>query len=507
MGRFWKSVGSLFLCLVLLLMFPTQANADVNVRITKGVIKFVTVDPEATTGIRYVTTGWIIQGVPKCTDSNKTHCNPNTGKYGMIQSNKMVETGRTVSDGVVTTSFEVGVADVMAALQEAGLSNIKAGDPIYLNSIFQVSIDGTLKPTHYYTLDEIKNAEPWADTSAFKQYYDILAQWDPPSIPIVKGFIDAPDQVDGTVTEVPATYSFQAQVTSSDNKLAKYQIVKTEHCDFVNAGDKSGALSGTEDGFSDLPIKIHIGTNQNVKCSITIEVTDINKTPAENTAQKAVIKNTPPPTPQDAGASDLDPNSSGKIGADPYPTEAFNVVQGIPTHEKLYTQAGGKRYLYDYHYQQKTGQKPYQITVKKTYNLTWQEPQDSTDEAGNPITTWINKSDTQVVTQNYTIMRNYSYWIVDKLQIYGIDHAVMFNYALPNGKATMTPQNYSAPSVSATHSDAESAHLTDPTYNKVLDLGSQDVPGGQGSKPSVPTEDWLADADRSVGKIKVKNDR
>ncbi|MBL0386948.1 hypothetical protein JJB07_09805 [Tumebacillus sp. ITR2] len=386
------------------------------------------------------------------------------------------------------------------------MTDLQVGDTIYINAIFQVSIDGDLKPKEYYTLDQIKEAENWYDKSDFPQYYDIQAQWDPPVGPTVTALISGPSQVDDTVTDVDATYAFSAQ-TTSDYDLSKYQVINTQNCSFVNSGDKSGVLHGKDDGRSKIPIKIHIGNDPNVKCLITIKVWDVNNLTAQTDAAHSIIKYSKPPAPQDAGESDLDPNSQGKIGADPYPTEKFNVVQGIPTHESLYTQAGGKRYLYDYHYQQTTGFKEYPITVTKTYNLTWLEAKSTTDADGNTVTKFVSQSKSRTVTKPYQIKRNYSYWVVDKMQIYSIDHADMLNYALPNGKVMMTPQNYTAPTVNVMHSDALTAHISDPTYKANLILATETVSGGQGVEPSLPTEDWLADADSEVGKIKVKNDK
>ncbi|KEO80831.1 hypothetical protein EL26_24175, partial [Tumebacillus flagellatus] len=434
----------------------------------------------------------------------------------MIHTGKMVEVSHKDSaDGqYVTTNFVVPVDAVNDALKQAHMEDIQAGDTIYLNSIFQVSINGVLQGTEYTNLDAIRNAKmpggstiPWPNPEDFLQYYDIKAQWDPPVGPTVTAKIQGPSQVDGTVTSVDATFSFVAQTTSTEQDLAKYEIINTQGCSFVNASDKSGALSGKEKGRTGIPIKIDIGNNPNVKCTITIEVWDTIGQHAQTSPDHSVIKYSAPPAPQNAGDTDLDPNSNGKIGADPYPNDLFNVVQGIPTHEKLYTQAGGKRYLYDYHYQQVTGSKSYTVIVSKTFNLSWKEPKTETDADGNTTITYEDKTESRLVEKTYQIKRNYSYWTVDKLSIYSIDHAEMFNYALPNGKATMIPQNYTAPSVSATNYGSLDAHITDPDYQESMTLPDENVPGGPGAKPSVPSEDWLADADRSVGKIKVKNDR
>nr|WP_236588282.1 DUF5704 domain-containing protein [Tumebacillus amylolyticus] len=330
----------------------------------------------------------------------------------------------------------------------------------------------------------------------------------PKSTVSVTGIIDGPTEADSKATEVDGTFSFDAISKGAD--LSKYEITNTVNCYFVKTSDKNGPLSGKSDGRGGLPIKIQLSGAASTKASITIKAYDVNNGTDQTTAEHTVVLFNAPAPAESGGGRDVDPNSTGKIGADPVPggtTDKFNVTQGIPTHETLYTQAGGKRYLYDYHYQQVSKTKDYPITVQKTFHLTWEEEVETgTDPDGNPITEWQPREDTQVISQPYTIKRNYSYWMVDSLNVFKMSYATMDNYALP-GTVTMYPQTYNAPSVVADHHADEAWHLTEPKYpNPYMIPDVEEVSGGQNGKPNPPTEDWRGDAEKQILKIKVRND-
>lgn len=203
----------------------------------------------------------------------------------------------------------------------------------------------------------------------------------------------------------------------------------------------------------------------------------------------------------------MTPNVSGKIRADQRGSERFDVLQGIPTSESLYANVLAKEYLYKNKFVQWTGKCYYEVQVTKTYELTWKEKKETgTDpKTGKPIYEDVEMSDSEKVTKEYKIERPFYYWTVDNLEVYGLDNAVMENYALPSESVMLFPNGYTPPSVSVDHDGAMSSHIEQAEYEKTLDLGSETVPGTT-QKPSVPNEDFKADAEKVVGKVKVKND-
>ncbi|WP_249529648.1 DUF5704 domain-containing protein [Paenibacillus brevis] len=325
-----------------------------------------------------------------------------------------------------------------------------------------------------------------------------------PSPVTVTSRIDAPGQAASTETAVTGDFTFEAK---SPSQLASYRITSIENAQLVNANHQTGTLSGTTASKS-LPIRIPLGSSDQVTVKITVVVTDKDNQTGDSTADHTVLINRggePPQTGSEQQREDMDASASAVIKADARGAERFDVSKGIPTSESLYVNASAKAYLYRNQFTEIKGTKTYPITVSRTYSLSWTEyvpgPPDS---EGNPTTVPVSRSDTQTVTQNYTVERKYSYWLIDRLEVYGLQRAEVANYALPGGKVTLQPSGYTAPTVSASHEASVSSHVTDPVYRNVT-LPGQSLNGGS-SRPSVPTENWKSEAEQAVGKIKVRND-
>jgi hypothetical protein len=206
-----------------------------------------------------------------------------------------------------------------------------------------------------------------------------------------------------------------------------------------------------------------------------------------------------PQVSDEMSGTDLSPEPRAVIQADTRGAEQFDVLDGIPTSESLYVNAWTKKYLYSYQYTQIKGQKVYNITFRKTY--TWNVVQ--YDENGNVIgSTPGSYEDVQTVP----VIREYSYWLLSKLEVYGIDRAEVENYALPNEKVTLTPQDgYRAPVVQSRHDEAEEAHLIEPKPPEEVVLPSENY-GDVSSPPSISPGDYTGQAEDLVKEIRVKND-
>uniref|UniRef100_UPI000471E6A2 DUF5704 domain-containing protein n=1 Tax=Paenibacillus polymyxa TaxID=1406 RepID=UPI000471E6A2 len=132
--------------------------------------------------------------------------------------------------------------------------------------------------------------------------------------------------------------------------------------------------------------------------------------------------------------AELDPTVSAVIKADQRGRERFDVSKGIPTSESLYGHVQAKRYLFQHKFVNMTGQCTYTVNVKREYRLTWRPKKKS------------RRSETVKRTYTYQIVRPYSYWTIDNLEVYGIKEATLRNYALPNEAITLRPQSYTPPS-------------------------------------------------------------
>ncbi len=164
--------------------------------------------------------------------------------------------------------------------------------------------------------------------------------------------------------------------------------------------------------------------------------------------------------------AELDPVVSAVIKADQRGRERFDVSKGIPTSESLYGHVQAKRYLFQHKFVNMTGQCTYTVNVKREYRLTWRPKKKS------------RRNETVKRTYTYQIVRPYSYWKIDNLEVYGIREATLRNYALPNEAITLRPQSYTPPSYIA----ATQGNFYPPPAPGTVDAGSRSKNGGS-SKP------------------------
>lgn len=226
--------------------------------------------------------------------------------------------------------------------------------------------------------------------------------------------------------------------------------------------------------------------------SVTVNNCDTPPPPPPTGSCKVTIE-----TPTIAFKKELDaakPSTAGSISAE----ENFDVSHGIPVTEQLKTQASSERYIFKQRFQNKTGNVILKVDVAKTYNLKWTE--EKKDSSG--VVTTEDKTEEKQVKKTVTLKRPYSYWDIGKLQFYKLNDMDLFNYALVEQVSTLAFEE---------DIDAEAAnepdyklHVTAPECD-LIDLGKKEIDGGK-SKPAVPDEDFMKEADKKIGKAKVKND-
>ncbi|WP_105619067.1 DUF5704 domain-containing protein [Vallitalea okinawensis] len=214
--------------------------------------------------------------------------------------------------------------------------------------------------------------------------------------------------------------------------------------------------------------------------------------------------------------------TTGIIQADDRGLEQFDTTQAIPSSEDIYVNTFGDEYICEYQFIQRSGTKSYDITVKRTYDLSWSEtrtrsvtdyhikPCEDSDDDGvkdtcpghkDTETYTVNLSDTQTVSKTYTVTRNYSYYEIDYLSLYGLLQSDVSNEVLPDGQITLLPENYQPPSVDTWHSNDINDHIIEPIVSE-LTLSRITY---NGSSP--PNENWSTKAEDYVGEIQVRNDR
>jgi hypothetical protein len=234
---------------------------------------------------------------------------------------------------------------------------------------------------------------------------------------------------------------------------------------------------------------------------------------------------------------------TGVLKAEDRGNEKFDVALGIPATEELYAQVKAEEYLHELACRAVTGTKTETFSVKKTYYKTWQDPDYYVDcpncdngraaDAEEPegwsecpepgchggqvevSGSWhVNVPET--VTQEYTVSRNYMYWVIDRFALYELEGAGINNDVLEGGGVDIDidPGSYIGPEiVEFIHSDNPLDHIIiDPfeealTYDasegkKVLWLPSEAYYGSD-----VPNSVNLsAQVNAAIGQFKVRND-
>jgi len=163
-----KRFLGVFLFIILILPFlPVQrAKAATDVfMLQNGNFYFVTTDTAATTNITWETIGFTVR-------RDESDGNPfKDNKYAtfMLKSGQKEE--KDIGGGKKEVTFYLTKKQVNTALSGTDLKTIKDNDELYLNAIIKVH-NGTNGAGPYYTLDGIKNAEAWRDTSDFDDRFD-----------------------------------------------------------------------------------------------------------------------------------------------------------------------------------------------------------------------------------------------------------------------------------------------------------------------------------------------
>ena len=253
---------------------------------------------------------------------------------------------------------------------------------------------------------------------------------------------------------------------------------------------------------------------------------------------------------------EIEIDGRGVLAADARGSEKFDVLRGIPGTESLYANITDvPAYLADVEYRPVSDKVEYTVEVRRTYNLRWQVDnghyRNIRDENGfivrqEWIPNWVTRTDSQTITRTYTVEREYLYYLIDHLEVYGLENAVIRNGCLPNGSITLTPRGYAPPIVEIDRNnsnyftnastrksalpdgatmrlrpDGQSSNVTvnknssrdyviDPGYTIVIELSDVSLNGGRGGRPSTPyisQNEWRGIAEGAIWYVRVRNDK
>ena len=208
---------------------------------------------------------------------------------------------------------------------------------------------------------------------------------------------------------------------------------------------------------------------------------------------------TPEPEEGDSmSATATGPVASIIVNSDIRDNEEFDVSAGIPTTSSMYANGFTSKYLMDYSFQNVVGQYQYVITVSRDYRLVNYKTVYEEDEDGVLVPTIVRQESYRTVSRNYTVTRPYSYWKVERLNVYVPSKMLVENTALPGGAVTLPAVALQNPRIVLS---VPSSNVIEPSHRNVT-LTTKTLY----DTSYVPYEDWHEYAESAVGKVRVVND-
>lgn len=470
-----------------------------------GNLHYDTVDKEATSGTHYYTVGW---------NMCKDEILGTKGIYATIPMTDQEAHKDTPKKGEVTTNFTTGYQTIIQLGEHANynwMHNLETnGGDVWLNGCLVVleynskgekiwqsgdillSTDGrggaigvTQQGAVYTSLSGIRNSAEredgtsikWAQPDGLETHFNIKATFMPQNSKagiekvIVNNYLDE----GGKITPI-----LQWNYTDSLKLNQKVQFKHKNTTGFTFAGNNNGTSN-----------------IQNLDNLTSGDVTVTN-----NGSTDTYYINYYYTKPEETWHESNDNIFYGEIAADDRYNNKFDVLQGIPTSEKMYVNLFTNNYIYDVKLKYVTGVKNYTVTVKRKYV--------SPDGKEN------------TVLKDYAITRSYGYWEIQNFDALALHGAVVKNDALQGNSVTLTPNGYNNPNVNMSHSDSVDDHVSAPsnmpTYCKywigkdasgeniykegyLVDAGSENVD----SLSNTDTLD-LSSYVNNIGHLQVSND-
>lgn len=459
---------------ILLLTSVKKAEAanSSDTKSQKGMIIFTTTDTKANSGIRWKTIGFTVTRDKCLSGTSYNGGYPTKMKHGTIWLDNKNKREIDLGNGKVEVTFIIPKETVSKALINSGMKDIGDNEILYLHGIFQVTHNGKDFGTKKYDLPSIIGAEPWADIKDFKDHFDIKIVYAGDVEPIYIEYRTKAGQIISTATLSESQWvKSGAKVNVNLDKYAKfndktYTICQSFYMYMNEKSKKLGIKSLEGNDYGSIQKRSVI---QNLK---GVKFVAVMSPPAERVKAGEVT-------------GDLaEPDLKGEIGAE----EVFDVEQGIPSGESVYVNILGSQYLTKYSFIQKNGTKIYPLTIKKKYNLIWE------DDSGE-----IQK-DYKTITETISVEREYSYWEIKELNIYTIESGEIRNSSLPYGKINLISKTLDIPAILYNHSASITSHITDPVYSETIFLNQTIY------QKNIPLENFQSIAEASVGQIKVNND-
>ena len=485
-----KFIYKVFVCVFILLAFTgnmriTKAATTTAVEFKSGMILFKTIDTAASSPITWETAGFTITRM-KCIKGPEANGGyPDKMDHAEIILKDGWKQEKLAGGGKKEVIFTIPKDAVDKALINGGFDGIKPNDTLYLHGIFQVMHGGKRYGTRIFSLPDIMSAERWRNPNDFQDRFDIpviyqSAVKEPVSVEyrtlsgaIIEKRLLARSQWAGLGEEI--AYSFEDE---KSYRGKTYELNKS-FIRYYSTGRPVGSTGySPAAGYSKTRIQNRLIKQKNGGVEFVAIMKMKDMPPDINSSQiKGVL---------------YEPDPYGIIGAMDRGREKYDITKGIPSSEELYVNVVTGQYLLGYRFRKVTGRKTYPVTVRRTYILKWKEQN-------------RDRQETKTINTMIPVDRSYEYWLIDNIDFFQIDKAVIQNYGLPDGEITIYPENYTVPPIIYEHTEREEEHIREPKFPNQVILTPQ-VINSVNKKPDIPEVNYSVYAESKIGKIQVRND-
>lgn len=447
-----KKLFCFFLLFCACFLFPFSVKAgdlDNKPKVTmiNGDVVWTTEDKKATAPITWRTEGYTVKNYKVLTSKASSK-----GEYGAPRAKKPYggfvnkqEYSHIVGEdsGIYTVRWTIPKDVVKAQCKNAGVSAKtleEEGGYLYLNGFFRTYHYGKVFSNYIYDLNTITHAASWESPDDFKDHFDIPVKFDSEPQPVKITFRELSDyKMYDLKTRDCNDKKALSYFVPKDSTISLATLFPENQTSKINVGKKLWAyrvhLENIETGKTIRNSKIVLKNNPlTAHAAYAKELNDFRNSKWEVpygglrvvVGYRSWKETLPPPlkpdepntkTMSDDFTDPQPPNNKleGVIKADKKGNELFDVEDGIPTTEKLYSYVIGQEYLVSYTFTNYSGTKQYQQVIP----------------SGSPL----------VPPTITTVSRNYSYWKITQLDVYQIDRAKVSNYALPDELITLKPSD------------------------------------------------------------------
>lgn len=498
----------------------------------EGNITWVTEPKMASSGIKWRTQGFLIY----VSETEYGHPLDSGEPYGRIlvdddrvsvRTEFDKEAGKYLSTFTIDAAYVKSVIMANEELYHQFQEKVQTGQAyIYLNNFFQsyrVHADGseTIITSNMYDIDTIRSNQNWANKNEWNSgYYNIRVPYRVTGNVHIK-LVDSNGNYLGTATgdQTPTgTEIYQLAADGVPKKNPSLAFYQEEYAEKGLCESQRKVYVGETVTVS-LPLQVVSGGKtyelyrsyyyQNVGDSERLDDTRIKEDRIATMVKeiklglkssrvvgryREISSDWEEPMEGEMLEGQFTEGSSVGVVAHGVPGgSVYEVEQGIPSSEALYTQVETPEYLAGYRFRKQTGTKTYQAQGILTWNMFWSQEVDGEMQ----YYSW-----TVPVIYTVPVERTYSYWVIDYLEVYGLTGAEMISDVLPGGRVKLTPVGYHTPTVQVQQDASPDVHIKQPEQiGTILDLGTMSYYG-----MAPPAYDATGMINALVGECLVRND-